>query len=63
VQKPGASERTQFFDQMPKLWREYQRNTKCGERKTAPPPLNYKPDLSVYDALTTGTPLAGGVAQ
>jgi transposase len=119
VQKPGAVEHTQFFDQMPKLWQEYLRNTKGGERKTAlsllmemvndgneslcdealelaneygrldndsirqcylliakpenrpvpmklvsaPPPLNYKPDLSVYDALTTGVPLAGGAAQ
>jgi hypothetical protein len=113
VRKPGAVEHTQFFDQMPKLWQEYPRNTKGGERKTAltllmemvndgnealcdealelaneygrldndgirqcylliakpenrpvpmelvsaPPPLNYKPDLSVYDALT------GSVAQ
>jgi hypothetical protein len=35
VQKPGAVEHTQFFDQMPKLWQEYLRNAKGGERKTA----------------------------
>jgi transposase len=35
VQKPGAVEHTQFFDQMPKLWQEYLRTTKGGERKTA----------------------------
>jgi len=35
VQKPGAVEHTQFFGQMPKLWQDYLRRTKGGERKTA----------------------------
>ena len=30
---------------------------------TEPPLLNYRPDLSVYDDLTTGAPPAGGAAQ
>jgi transposase len=35
VQKPGATEHTRFFDQMPKLWQEYLRSTKGKERKSA----------------------------
>jgi transposase len=113
VKKPGATEHTRFFDQMPKLWREYLKSVRGRERKsallllseivgdgneelcdealelageygtldtdnirqcylliskpenrpqplklaTAPPLLNYLPDLSVYDGLT------GGVTQ
>ena len=119
VKKPGATEHTRFFNQMPKLWQEYLKSVKGSERKsallllseivgdgnealcddalelanecgkidsdnirqcylliskpekypqplqlgTAPPLLNYRPDLSVYDGLMTGAPLAGGVAQ
>jgi hypothetical protein len=119
LRKPGATEHTRFFDQMPKLWQNYLRNTRGGERKSAllllsemvsdgnealcddalelageygrpnndsirqsyyliakpeshprplhlstqPPLLNYRPDLAVYDSLTTGAPLAGGAAQ
>jgi transposase len=110
LRKPGAVEHTRFFDQLPKLWQEYLRNTKGNERKTAltllteivndgnealcddtlaladecgrmdadsirqcyyllakpenipqplqlmtaPPPLNYRPDLTVYDGLMGG---------
>jgi transposase len=113
VKKPGATEHTRFFNQMPKLWQEYLRSVTGKERKSAllllseivndgnealcdetlelasgygrldndnirqcylfiskpekyppplqlmaePPPLCYRPDLSVYDRL------AGGVAQ
>jgi transposase len=113
VKKPGATEHTRFFGQMPKLWQEYLRTVSGRERKSAllllseivgdgndalcdealelageygkldadnirqcylfiskpekyppplklasdPPPLNYRPDLSVYDGLT------GGVAK
>lgn len=35
LRKPGAAEHTRFFNQMPKLWQEYLRNTKGSERKTA----------------------------
>jgi hypothetical protein len=35
IRKPGAAEHTRFFDQMPKLWQVYLRNTKGNERKTA----------------------------
>jgi transposase len=113
LKKPGATEDTRFFEQMPKLWQEYLKTTKGKERKSAlmllqeivadgndglcdealelaegcgrkdadsirqcylmiakpenhpqplvllssPPPLNYNPDLSVYDDLM------GGAAQ
>jgi hypothetical protein len=113
VRKPGATEHTRFFNQMPKLWQEYLRSVSGRERKSAlmllseivgdgnealcddalelageygkldadnirqcyllisrpenhpqplrlatePPPLNYRPDLTVYDGLT------GGVAK
>ena len=113
VRKPGATEHTRFFGQMPKLWQEYLKSVKGRERKSAllllseivgdgnealcddalelageygkldndnirqcyllisrpenhphplklaadPPPLNYRPDLTVYDGLT------GGVAK
>ena len=40
VQKPGATEHTRFFDQMPKLWQEYLRNTAGKERKSALTLLN-----------------------
>jgi len=33
--KPGAVEHTQFFDQLPKLWREHLKNSQGKERKTA----------------------------
>jgi transposase len=112
VKKPGATEHTRFFNQMPKLWQEYLQGVKGAERKSAllllseivqdgnealcdealelaseygilssdnirqcylfiskqenypqplsfttePPVLNYRPDLSVYDSLTGGTP-------
>jgi len=108
LRKPGATEHTRFFNQMPKLWQSYLRNTHGGERKSAlmllmemvedgnealcddalelagqygqpdndsirqcyyliakpenhprplqlgtqTPPLNYWPDLAVYDGLT-----------
>jgi transposase len=110
MHKPGAVEHTQFFDQMPKLWQDYLRKTKGGERKTAltllmemvndgneslcddalelageygrvdndsirqcyqliakpenrpvpmklddAPPIDYTPDLTVYDRLTGGS--------
>jgi transposase len=106
VKKPGATEHTRFFKQMPKLWQEYLKSVKGSERKSAllllseivsdgnealcddalelaneygrldsdnirqcylliakpenyppplklcsEPPLNYQPDLSVYDGL------------
>jgi len=35
LRKPGAAEHTRFFDQMPKLWQAYLRNTRGGERKSA----------------------------
>jgi len=35
LRKPGAVEHTQFFNQLPRLWREYLRSTKGGERKSA----------------------------
>jgi len=35
VKKPGATEHTRFFDQMPKLWQEYLKSVKGGERKSA----------------------------
>ena len=110
VRKPGATEHTMFFNQMPKLWQEYLKSVTGRERKSAllllseivmdgnealcddalelagghgrldcdnirqcyllisrpenhpqplqlaaePPPLNYRPDLSVYDGLTGG---------
>jgi len=110
VKKPGATEHTRFFNQMPKLWQKYLKSVTGSERKSAlmvlmemvsdgnedlcddalelageygklasdnirqcylfiakpenhpkplelsaePPPLNYQPDLSVYDSLTTG---------
>ena len=113
VKKPGATEHTRFFGQMPKLWQEYLKTVSGRERKSAlillseivrdgnealcddalelageygkldadnirqcylliskperhpqplrlatePPPLNYRPDLTVYDGLT------GGVAK
>jgi hypothetical protein len=108
VKKPGATEHTQFFNQMPKLWQAYLKSVTGRERKsalmllseivnegnealcddaltlageygslnndnirqcylfiskpdnypqplqfaTAPPLLNYHPDLSIYDSLT-----------
>jgi hypothetical protein len=33
--KPGAVEHSRYFDQMPKLWQEYLRNTAGSERKSA----------------------------
>ena len=35
VKKPGATEHTRFFNQMPKLWQSYLRDTKGAERKSA----------------------------
>ena len=35
VKKPGATEHTRFFDQMPKLWQTYLRSVRGGERKSA----------------------------
>jgi len=35
VKKPGAVEHTRFYNQMPKLWQSYLRNTKGAERKSA----------------------------
>ena len=35
VKKPGATEHTRFFNQMPKLWQEYLRNVRGRERKSA----------------------------
>ena len=119
IKKPGATEHTRFFNQMPKLWQGYLKSITGKERKSAllllldiindgnedlcddaieladfagridndnirqcyqfisrpelypeplelsidTPQLNYRPDLSVYDGLTMGTPLSGGVVQ
>ena len=35
IKKPGATEHTRFFNQMPKLWQEYLKNAKGSERKSA----------------------------
>lgn len=35
LRKPGATEHTRFFGQMPKLWQTYLRTTRGGERKSA----------------------------
>jgi hypothetical protein len=35
VKKPGATEHTRFFNQMPKLWQEYLKSVKGKERKSA----------------------------
>ena len=35
VKKPGATEHTRFFNQMPKLWQEYLKSVKGSERKSA----------------------------
>jgi len=35
VKKPGATEHTRFFGQMPKLWQEYLKSIKGRERKSA----------------------------
>ena len=35
VKKPGATEHTRFFNQMPKLWQEYLKSVNGKERKTA----------------------------
>jgi len=35
VKKPGATEHTRFFEQMPKLWQEYLRSVRGSERKSA----------------------------
>jgi hypothetical protein len=35
VKKPGATEHTRFFNQMPKLWQEYLKNVNGQERKSA----------------------------
>jgi hypothetical protein len=35
VRKPGATEHTRFFNQMPKLWQDYLKNVKGRERKSA----------------------------
>ena len=35
VKKPGATEHTRFFGQMPKLWQEYLKSVKGSERKSA----------------------------
>jgi transposase len=35
VKKPGATEHTRFFNQMPKLWQEYLKSVKGRERKSA----------------------------
>jgi len=35
VKKPGATEHTRFFGQMPKLWQEYLKNVKGSEKKSA----------------------------
>ena len=119
VKKPGATEHTRFFNQMPKLWQEYLKSVTGRERKSAllllseivndgneslcdealelageygvlnsdnirqcyvfiskpekdppplqlaaaPPLLNYRPDLSVYDRLTDGNPCEGRAAK
>jgi len=33
VKKPGATEHTRFFNQMPKLWQDYLKSVKGQERK------------------------------
>jgi hypothetical protein len=35
IKKPGATEHTRFFNQMPKLWQDYLKSTKGRERKSA----------------------------
>jgi hypothetical protein len=35
IKKPGATEHTRFFNQMPKLWQEYLKSIKGRERKSA----------------------------
>jgi len=35
IKKPGATEHTRFFNQMPKLWQAYLKSIKGSERKTA----------------------------
>jgi len=35
VKKPGATEHTRFFNQMPKLWQDYLKSTRGKERKSA----------------------------
>jgi transposase len=35
IKKPGATEHTRFFDQMPKLWQQYLKSVKGSERKSA----------------------------
>jgi len=35
IKKPGATEHTRFFNQMPKLWQSYLKSTKGRERKSA----------------------------
>lgn len=35
VKKPGATEHTRFFEQMPKLWQEYLKSVRGRERKSA----------------------------
>jgi len=35
IKKPGATEHTRFFNQMPKLWQQYLKNVKGKERKSA----------------------------
>ena len=35
IKKPGATEHTRFFNQIPKLWQEYLKSTKGRERKSA----------------------------
>jgi len=35
VKKPGATEHTRFFNQMPKLWQDYLKSVKGQERKSA----------------------------
>lgn len=35
IKKPGATEHTRFFNQMPKLWQEYLKSVKGRERKSA----------------------------
>jgi transposase len=117
VKKPGATEHTRFFNQMPKLWQGYLKSVAGQEKKSAllllseivadgnealcddalelageygnldvdnirqcylliskpenypqpltftvePPLLNYRPDLSVYDSLTSPGNKGGGV--
>jgi hypothetical protein len=35
IKKPGGTEHTRFFNQMPKLWQEYLKSVKGSERKSA----------------------------